>query len=149
MCTPLQPGCLDNPGISTSHRKQLKLLSDISRYSHNGSILLTIFNSVGRVSRKPATHIRACVCPCYPAASMIWAFLQITGSNTNYDQTFQDIVIMAVHCLPYLIELEGWVPNWVRISGHVHAPATRLLGQSWHIYKSQEAIQTRISHFKI
>src|SRR5882757_855749 len=107
MYTPLLPGCLDDPGISTSHRKQYKLLSDISRYSHNGSILLTIFNSVGRVSRKLATHIWACVCPCYPAASMIWAFLQITGSNTNYDQTFHDIVIMAVHCLPYLIESEG------------------------------------------
>jgi hypothetical protein len=149
MCTPLLPGCLDNPGISTSHRKQYKLLSDISRYSHNGSTLLAILNWVGRVSPKPGTHIRACARPCYLAAWTIRAFLQVTGSNTNYYQTFQDIVIMAVHCLPYLIESEGWVPNRLRISGHVHAPATRLLGRSGHFYKSQEATQTIIRHFKI
>jgi hypothetical protein len=149
MCTLLLPGCLDNPGISTSHRKQYKLLSDISRYSHNGSTLLAICNLGGRVSPKPGTHIRACARPCDPAAWMIREFLPVKGSNTNYYQASQDIVIMAVHCLPYLIESEGWVPNWVRISVHVHASATRLLGRSGDFYKSQEAIQTRIRHFDI
>jgi hypothetical protein len=149
MCTTLLPGCLANPGISTSHRKQYKLLSDISRYSHNGSTLLAIFNWVRRVSPKLATNIRACARPRYPAAWTIRAFLQVTGSNTNYDETFQDIVIMAVHCLPYVIESEGWVANRLRISGHVHAPATRLLGRSGHFKKSQEATQTIIRHLQI
>jgi hypothetical protein len=149
MYTPLLPGCLDDLGISTSHRKQYKLLSDISRYSHNGSTLLAIFDWVGRESAKPGMHIRACARPCYPAAWTIGAFLQVTGSNTNHYQTFQDIVIMAVHCLPYLIKLEGWVANRLRIFRHVHAPATRLLGRSGHFYKSQEAIQTIIRHLKI
>jgi hypothetical protein len=149
MCTTLLAGCLDNPGISTSHRKQYKLESAISRYRHNGSTLLAIFNWGGRVSPKPGTHIRACAKPCYLAAWTIRGFLQVTGSNTNYYQTFQDIVIMAVHCLPYLIESEGWVPNRLHISGHVHDPATRLLGGSRDFYKSQEAIQSMIRHFKI
>jgi hypothetical protein len=35
---------LDDPGISTSHRKQYKLLLDIARYGHNCSTLLAIFN---------------------------------------------------------------------------------------------------------
>jgi hypothetical protein len=149
MWTTLLPGCLGDPGISTSHRKQYKLWSDISTYSHNGSTLLAIFNSVGRVSPRPGTHIWACARPCYPAAWTIRAFLQVTGSNTNYDQIFQDIVTMAVHCWQYLIESEGSVQNRVSISGYVHAPDTWLLGRSGYVYKSQEAIQTKIRHFKI
>jgi hypothetical protein len=149
MCTPLLPSCLNDPGISTSHRRQYKLESAISRYSHNDSTLLAIFNWVGRVSPKPGTHTRVCARPCYPAAWTIRAFLQVTRSNTNYDQTYQDIIIMAVHCLPYLIQSEGWVQNRVSIFGYVHAPDTWLLGRSGHVYKSQEAIQSRISHFKI
>jgi hypothetical protein len=133
MCTPLIPGCLNDPGISTSHRKQYKPLSDISRYSHNGITLLAILIWVGRVSPKPATHIWACAWPCYLAAWTIWAFQKVTGSNTNYSQTFTDIDIMAVLCLPYLIMWERWIRAWLHIFGHVEAPAPWLLGWSGYI----------------
>jgi hypothetical protein len=53
-----------------------------------------------RVSPKLGMYIRGCARPCNPAAWTIRAFLQVTGSNTNHYQTCQDIVIMAVHCLP-------------------------------------------------
>jgi hypothetical protein len=35
------------------------------------------------------------------------------------------------------------------IFGHVHAPASQLVGQSGHFYKSQEVIKTIIRHVKI
>jgi hypothetical protein len=58
------------------------------------------------VSPKPSTHIRACARPCYLAAWRVGAFLQVTGSNTNDYQIFQDIDIMVVPCSYHLIKWE-------------------------------------------
>jgi hypothetical protein len=66
------------------------------------------------VSPKPATHIWACARHFPLAAWTIGAFLQVTGSNTNHYQTWWDIVIMAVLCLPYLIpSSQYWEQGYV------------------------------------
>jgi hypothetical protein len=77
------------------------------------------------------------------------AVLKVSESNTKYNKTFKNMDIMAVLCPSYLIKWEGWIPNQLPISGHVHCCIPQLDGCSGHFYKSQEVIQTIIRHLKL